>query len=500
MSIEIAVILKTAAIVCCACLVTLAMRRASASARHAIWALALGAVLAVPLISALLPDLELPVSQGGQAETAAAPVLARGEVSKSTVATEGAPVPVSPQANRDETAVAARPWGWRIWLWSAWGLGALVVTLRWVAAWWELRNLKRRSAALLDGAWPQVLSGLKRELKITAHVEVRIGSDSVGPMTWGIFHRVVLLPASAADWTLDRQRAVLAHALAHVKRRDGLVRMLAQTARIAYWFNPLVWYAAYRLELERERACDDCVLRLGTDAADYADHLVAIERGLNSAQAPASASMCNAAQLKSRLPAILEPRTRRRELSFAAFVTLSYVAAIVTVPLAVVQFTTLAAMSQKDRGRSQGCSEGIGRGITTMAADAAGNLFFADRQRNQVFKLAQDGNPTVVAGSGQRGFSGDGGPATAAQLGRIGSIAASPAGDLFISRIRTASDTQSNPCGNHHHNCGQRTVRSERRRWPCNRGVDVHSERSGAGCFRNVVYLLRLFRHRQPPW
>jgi hypothetical protein len=73
-------------------------------------------------------------------------------------------------------------------------------------------------------------------------------------------------PATADAWPEDRRRAVLAHELAHVKRFDCLTQALAQLACILFWWHPAVWYAARRLRVERERACDDLVLGAGARA------------------------------------------------------------------------------------------------------------------------------------------------------------------------------------------------------------------------------------------
>ena len=51
-----------------------------------------------------------------------------------------------------------------------------------------------------------------------------------------------------------------------------------------------------------------------------------------------------------------------------------------------------------------------------MAVDGAGNLFIADCGNDRVRKVSPDGIITTVAGNGTQGFSGDGGPATSAQL------------------------------------------------------------------------------------
>lgn len=81
--------------------------------------------------------------------------------------------------------------------------------------------------------------------------------------------------------------------------------------------------------------------------------------------------------------------------------------------------------------------------VTGLALDAAGNLYIADASNRRVRKVTPGGTITTVAGTGVEGFSGDGGPATAAQLGRPTSVIFS-AGNLFIAdssnqRVRRVS-------------------------------------------------------------
>jgi trimeric autotransporter adhesin len=65
-----------------------------------------------------------------------------------------------------------------------------------------------------------------------------------------------------------------------------------------------------------------------------------------------------------------------------------------------------------------------------LAVDAAGSIYIANAYR--IRKIAPDGVITTVAGNGERGFSGDGGKATSAQLSRIGGLAVDAAGNLYI--------------------------------------------------------------------
>jgi uncharacterized protein (TIGR03437 family) len=64
--------------------------------------------------------------------------------------------------------------------------------------------------------------------------------------------------------------------------------------------------------------------------------------------------------------------------------------------------------------------------------DNAGNIYFTDSDNHRIRKVAPNGIITTVAGTGTSGFSGDGGPATSAQLSFPIGIAVDSAGNLYI--------------------------------------------------------------------
>ena len=79
-----------------------------------------------------------------------------------------------------------------------------------------------------------------------------------------------------------------------------------------------------------------------------------------------------------------------------------------------------------------------------VAVDANGNLFIADVGNQRIRKVSASGIITTVAGTGSLGFSGDGGPATAAELYYPVGVAVDAIGNLFIAdtlnrRIRKVS-------------------------------------------------------------
>ena len=82
-----------------------------------------------------------------------------------------------------------------------------------------------------------------------------------------------------------------------------------------------------------------------------------------------------------------------------------------------------------------------------VAVDGAGNLFIADRRNNRIRRVDPSGTLTTIAGTGESGFSGDGGLAAEARLASPGGLAVDSAGNLFIAdslnrRVRILTQTK----------------------------------------------------------
>jgi beta-lactamase regulating signal transducer with metallopeptidase domain len=334
---------KATVLLVLAAIVTVFLRRSPASLRHLVWSLACGGVLALPLASALLPNwrlaawprLDVPVAF--DAEQATAPV----QPSKPR-----APVAAAP-AVRHETAASTSPVAdgavrfrlipdWTTLVFPIWlgGVGAVLLLLAVGMA--RIMWLDRLTRPVEDEAWLILVEELSLELGLTRHVRLLQSHGPAMPMTWGIRRPAILLPAEADTWTAERRRDVLLHELAHVKRHDFVIQLMARIACAVYWFHPLVWLAAARLCEERERACDDQVLRAGATPSVYATHLLEIARGLRAVHATslASVAMARPAQLATRLIDVLDARRSRDTLSARSAVPAWIAAIAVVVPLA----------------------------------------------------------------------------------------------------------------------------------------------------------------------
>jgi len=204
----------------------------------------------------------------------------------------------------------------------------------------------RRPGFVAEDPSVAALEAARARLGIVRSVTLLIHPERTIPIVWGILRPRLLLPAAARNWSAEQLRSVLLHELAHVKRRDMLAQLLAQLACAMHWFNPLVWLAAWRLAVERERACDDLVLTSGVRASAYAGHLLDVVSGLAPARLAHSCglAMARKSSIEGRLVAVLSGNCNRRRVSLAVTAMALLVASGIAVPVAM-----LRAADQKPR-------------------------------------------------------------------------------------------------------------------------------------------------------
>jgi TonB family protein len=91
------------------------------------------------------------------------------------------------------------------------------------------------------------------------------------PGVFGVAKPVLIWPLHLTTGMRDVHiEGILAHEIAHVKRRDNLLGVVQMLVSAACWFHPMVWWIGARMIDERERACDEQVLALGQSPSSYA--------------------------------------------------------------------------------------------------------------------------------------------------------------------------------------------------------------------------------------
>ena len=305
--------LKGAALLMTASAATAFMRNASAAKRHLVWAVAISALLLIPVLSLVLPAWHVLPAIQRSAEPAIAvestPVSqapAKAEVPSMAIPTSA----IAAAPGNFETAHV--PFTRDSLILLVWLTGALLVLITILLGVARVRWVQR-SAHPLHDAWGATISKFAREQGV--NVQLFEGDAFAMPMTWGVLRPKLLLPRSARQWPVARLNAVVRHELAHIQRRDPLWQLLGEFACALHWFNPFAWYAARRMRIEREHACDDAVLTAGSRASEYAAELLDIARSLRAARATsvAAIAMARPRQLEGRLLAVLDDQRSRGE-------------------------------------------------------------------------------------------------------------------------------------------------------------------------------------------
>ncbi|UCH09148.1 MAG: hypothetical protein JSU61_07835, partial [Fidelibacterota bacterium] len=322
----------------------------SSATRHRIIVMAITGSLALPLLSLALPDWKvIPswpstpsiVARAGQitpdADPGRAPLAREAPAVSSATrdATSGAGPTVQKEAQSLSRERAPFHFNWLdlvAVLMGIWLLGIVFILIRIGRAVMITRRQVTEATPITDPNWLALMVDCCRELGVTRSVPIVLHESRTMPTTWGLSNPAIILPQEADHWSDSHKRLVLLHEISHILRWDNGFHLLSLISCTIHWYNPLVWRAYRKLKTERERACDDMVLRAGAEAQSYAEMLlqsVALFKPLTNI-VPA---MARSTELESRLLAIIDS-TRNRKYSRGRKMISIFVALAVLAPIA----------------------------------------------------------------------------------------------------------------------------------------------------------------------
>ena len=279
-----------------------AMPRLNAATRHAVWWLALGAVLAIPAVHGLVA-----IATDGPSEV----VDAAGAV-------DGARALVLPAIPDAVVALAAALWAMRA------ALGVLRIAKDYRA----LVRLKRTSLPF-DGSrearlplWVAARDGVHRGHRTTV---LRTSDCITGACALGLGRPAILISRSVSDAlgneSLDE---IVMHEQAHLDRYDDWSQLLLAIVGSLAGLHPAVRFLARRLDVDREAACDDRVVSCTGDTRRYAFSLLTVaaasnpEAGRATFSAGVPTATTTASALRVRVGRLLDPgRDRGARLASA---------------------------------------------------------------------------------------------------------------------------------------------------------------------------------------
>jgi uncharacterized protein (TIGR03435 family) len=224
-------------------------------------------------------------------------------------------------------------WSAEAALLAIWLCGFIGIAVSWHVRW-------RRIKAVV---------GAGSVVQLDLPVETIVCEGSVEPGVFGVFRPVLILPDGLSErLTPTHLDAVIAHELCHLRHRDNFAAAIQMFVETMFWFHPLVWWLGKRMLEERERACDEEVLRTRCQPRAYADAILRVCRLYAESSLPCVAGVTGA-DLKKRIEEIMANRkicglTRGRKMLLAAAAML---ALTVPVVIGLVDVSRVRAQSAK---------------------------------------------------------------------------------------------------------------------------------------------------------
>ena len=277
-------------------LLTLLLRRNRAQVRYLLWLVA--------SLKFLVPFAWLEaVGQRFQRESAAA---AAPQGLLQAIETVSQPF-ASLELTEPASMVATSSWASMVLpaLTVVWLGGCVLHLVAWRRRWCAIAALAGQASTAADGRAIAILRRLESG-RTRGPLAIVVSPVSVEPAVFGMWQPVLLWPRGLEDRLGDAHlEALLTHELCHVRRRDNLGMALHMLVEAVFWFHPLVWWVERRLIDERERACDEDVVRSGCNPRVYAEGILKTSE-LCLESPLASAAGITGSDLKRRVEAIMQ--------------------------------------------------------------------------------------------------------------------------------------------------------------------------------------------------
>lgn len=241
-------------------------------------------------------------------------------------------------------------------------------------------------------------------LPIRRRVTIRQWEMTATPLTYGIFHPVILLPKELREVESEQLRFMLLHEYMHIRHFDALKKMFLTLSCCIHWFNPLVWAMLILANRDMELDCDERVIRtLGGDVRSaYAYTLIDMEEQKGCRMSWGNSFCKNA--MEERVVAIMKGKKKS--------IVVGVLAGILSAGIIMVFATSASAVGRMEQDDYAVAHEGIGEAAyyvdhinEAVASDTVSNVSeqadaatteFEDDETEAIYNASEQMDETTV--------------------------------------------------------------------------------------------------------
>ena len=211
-----------------------------------------------------------------------------------------------------------------------WLIGFVFFVVRWARDSLSVAQAVRTSHRIVSSRESETLKRASSWLSLKQDVDILVSPNVTEAGLWGIWRPTVVLPERGTSRLSDEEmEAVMLHELLHVERRDNLAAFLQKAIVALLWFFPLAWLIDKKLSEERERACDEEVVRLKHSPETYISGILKVVRGCVEQRLVGTSSI-GGSSLNRRMKHLLSTAPPRKLGIFEYVLIIALAAALAT--------------------------------------------------------------------------------------------------------------------------------------------------------------------------
>lgn len=235
---------------------------------------------------------------------------------------------------------------------------------------------------------PCVAQWLK-EHSLKRQISLRQSDKLQTPLTYGIFHPVILIPKNMNLENENDLQYILAHEYVHIRRLDAVSKLIMTAALCIHWFNPFVWVMYILFNRDIELACDESVINMLGENSKSAYSLMLIRM---EAKKSGLLPLCNSFSknaIEERITAIMKTKK-------------TTIFALTAACLLVCGSASVFATSAQDNHNNSSSMEAQGNAETTY--QESGILSYVDPQNGRTYYSVDDGKTFMAEEEYQEKF------------------------------------------------------------------------------------------------
>jgi beta-lactamase regulating signal transducer with metallopeptidase domain len=217
---------------------------------------------------------------------------------------------------RQHDIVSREPLHWIPMLTTAWLIGSTIWLSIAMVRLTRFHRALRHTVSCPDNVFCWA-SEAAAKLEVTSRFRLRMTDARLSPLVWPIGRPTILLSRPLLnELSPEETKTLLAHELAHLRRKDHWLRWLELFVTAIYWWHPVVWWSRYMIQIAEEQSCDAWVVWAFPDSAKrYASALFKTVQMASDhrPRVPQAASrLGSAGDLKERIEDIMNAKWKCR--------------------------------------------------------------------------------------------------------------------------------------------------------------------------------------------